>query len=123
MSLIPPPVEGAAPVAFDPATALALAESLDHLAWQLDHLRVGEGEAFDRAMEDWRGRAAVWAARKRPDLIEQVQRLARRFDDAAADARAAVARAAELQASRNAAATVARQQAEARAALGEARLP
>lgn len=123
MSLIPPPVEGAAAVAFDPAAALALARALDDLTWHLDQLRGGEGLAFGRTQVVWRGRAATWAAGQRPELIEQLQRQARRCEQAAELARAAVARAAEAQASRNATATVLRQQAEARAALGAERLP
>ncbi len=121
MSLIPPPVDGAAAVRFDPAAARALAAALDDLSWRLDRLRLGEGEAFERAAVDWRGRTATWAAGQRPDLIEQIQRLARRCEEASAEARAAIGRAAEAQAGRNAAATVARQQAEARAALGAER--
>lgn len=123
MSVIPPPVDGAAAVRFDPAVALALAVALDDLTWHLDGLRIGEGAAFDRAMVAWRGRTAAWAAQQRPELIGQLQRLARRCEEAAAEARAAVGQAAEAQASRNAAATVVRQQAEARAALGAERTP
>lgn len=121
MTTIPPPVDGAAAVAFDPAAAEALATALDDLSWHLDRLRLAEGAAFDRAVEHWRGRTAVWVAHQRPELVAQLQRAGRRGEEAAAEARAAIGRAAEAQASRNAAATVARQQAEARAALGAAR--
>ncbi len=73
-------------------------------------------------MVDWQGRTAAWAASQRPELIEQLLRLAHgAARTRAAAARAAVGRAADSQASRNAAATVVRQQAEARAALGAAR--
>lgn len=123
MSLIPPPVDGAAAVRFDPAAAHALATALDDLAWHLHALRTVEGAAFDRAAADWQGPSAAWAANQRPELIEQLLRLARRIEDAAAAARASVGRAAESQASRNATAAVVRQQAEARAALGAERTP
>lgn len=121
MSLIPPPVDGAAAVRFDPAVAQALAVALDDLAWHLDALRDAEAAGFERALVEWRGPTATWAAGQRPELTEQVQRLARRCEEAAAEARASVGRAADSQASRNASATVTRHQAEARAALGEVR--
>lgn len=123
MSLIPPPVDGAAAVRFDPAAAHALAGALDDLAWHLHALRTAEGAAFDRAVADWQGPTAAWAANQRPDLIDQLLRLERRSEEAAAEARAAVGRAAESQTARNAAAAVVRQQAEARAALGAERTP
>ncbi|MBX3284793.1 MAG: hypothetical protein R2746_05455 [Acidimicrobiales bacterium] len=122
MTTIPPAVDGAAVVVFDPATAGALATAYDQLARDLDQLRIVESTTFDHACEQWRGRTAVWAARQRPDLVAHLQRAARLCEEAALAARAAVGRAAEAQLARNAAATVVRQQAEARAELGQARV-
>jgi hypothetical protein len=93
---IPTPVVGAAAVRFDPSAALALAAALDDLAWHLDRTRAAESGAFERAAADWRGHAAVWAARQRPELTEPLQRLARRCEDAAAAARASIRHVADL---------------------------
>ncbi len=123
MTDIPPPADGATAVRFDPAAARALAAALDDLAWHLDQARATEAAAFEHAAVDWRGPAAVWADRQRPALIESLQRLARRCEEAAAAALASIQQAASAQAGLNAAATVARQQAEARAALTEVHVP
>ncbi|HEX2575669.1 MAG TPA: hypothetical protein VHK88_04920 [Aquihabitans sp.] len=123
MPTLPPAVDGATAVRFDPATAAALATSLDALAWRLETAARVEDAAFGRAIADWAGPTRRWAEERRLAVREETVRAAGRCRDAAEEARRSVLAAAIVQHGHNADEHARRRRNAALLELAEVRVP